>query len=322
MSDKTAIQWTDRTFNPWWGCSRVSPACRFCYADRDARRYGFDIWRRKGPRRMLSDGNWQRPVKWDREAREAGVPAKVFCASMADVFEDHPQVADARKRLWDLIDETPWLIWQLLTKRIENVAKMAPWGDSWPANVWLGTSVESQRFADERIPELLAVPAAVRFLSCEPLLGPVDIGMPEDHSGHARDWAGDRWEYECLDCSDAAEGTSVRWTTPSGPCVNWLICGGESGPKARPSDPAWFRSLRDQCQRSAIPFFMKQLGEWRPLRNGEYPPPGRTRTIGRPGGIPGPILVRHGGHNGDPATWPADLRVREFPPQPVPASAA
>jgi protein gp37 len=295
MSDKTAIQWTDHTFNPWWGCSRVSPACRFCYADRDARRYGFDIWRRKGPRRMLSDANWQRPVRWNREAREAGVPAKVFCASMADVFEDHPQVVDARKRLWDLIDATPWLIWQLLTKRIENVIGMAPWGtSSWPANVWLGTSVENQRFAGERMPILCQFPVT-RFISAEPLLGPVVL-------------------------AEAWRGAGINEPDEHG--LDWLICGGESGPNARPSDPAWFRSLREQCEDSQIAFFMKQLGEWRPLLHGEYLPRGRTRTVQRPDGSPGPVLVRHGGHNGDPATWPADLRIRRFPPQPVPAGAA
>lgn len=99
MSDITKIEWTDHTFNPWWGCSRVSPACRFCYADRDARRYGHDLWRRHGQRRMLSEKNWERPLKWNRDAERAGVPEKVFCASMADVFEDHPDLEESRKRL-------------------------------------------------------------------------------------------------------------------------------------------------------------------------------------------------------------------------------
>lgn len=175
MGDTTGISWTDKTFNPWWGCSRVSPACVRCYADAQAKRYGHDVWRRKGPRRMLSDANWAKPVRWNREAEAAGVPFKVFCASMADVFESHPQVIEPRQRLWGLIETTPWLIWQILTKRIENVAEMAPWGDDWPANVWLGTSVENQRYADERIPVLLDVSAKVRFLSCEPLIGAVDL---------------------------------------------------------------------------------------------------------------------------------------------------
>jgi protein gp37 len=277
MGDVTGISWTDHTFNPWWGCSRVSPACVHCYADSQAQRYGHQVWRRNGPRRMLSEANWARPLKWNRDAERAGIPAKVFCASMADVFEDHPQVAEPRKRLWDVIEATPWLQWQLLTKRIGNVAAMAPWGDSWPASVWLGTSVENQKYADLRIPELLAIPAAVRFLSCEPLLGPVDIGMPEDHSAHEREWYGDRWEFGCLDCAADDDEHFVRWVIPSGPCISWVIGGGESGPKARRSDPAWFRSLRDQCAAAGVPYFMKQTGavlarEWGcPDRKGHIP---------------------------------------------------
>ena len=155
----------------------MSPACWFCYADRDAQRYGHQVWRRHGPRRMLSEANWQRPFRWNRDAERAGVPAKVFCASMADVFEDHPDVAARRERLWGLIEATPWLIWQLLTKRPENIARMVPWGGEWPPHVWVGTSVENQRYAGERIPILVsaAARARIRFLSCEPLLGTVDL---------------------------------------------------------------------------------------------------------------------------------------------------
>src|SRR5690606_3921590 len=170
MTEFSKIEWCDHTFNPWWGCVRVSPACRFCYADTQARRYGHQVWRKRGPRRLLSDANWAKPLKWNRDAEKSGVPAKVFCASIADVFEDHPDVAEPRKRLWNLIEATPWLRWLLLTKRPENIAAMAPWGAEWPPHVWVGTSVENQRFAEERIPILLRVPAAVLFLSCEPLL--------------------------------------------------------------------------------------------------------------------------------------------------------
>jgi protein gp37 len=149
VSTTTKIEWTDHTFNPWWGCARVSPACRFCYADGTATRWGHELWRRKGPRRMLSEANWRNPLKWNRAAEAVGQPAKVFCASMADVFEVHPvaevnaQLDAARLRLWSLIEQTPWLIWQLLTKRPENVAALIPWTEEWPANVWLGTSVKT-----------------------------------------------------------------------------------------------------------------------------------------------------------------------------------
>ena len=262
MSDNSKIEWTDHTFNPWWGCARVSPACRFCYADTLASRWGHEIWRRKGPRRMLSEQNWRHPLKWNRDAERAGVPAKVFCASMADVFEDHPQVAEPRKRLWGLIEATPWLRWQLLTKRPENVAGMVPWGDSWPSHVWLGTSVENQRYADERIPILLRLPAAVRFLSCEPLLGPVNlIGQGGNLAGPCFYALPDPPEHDDGDpaCQDHGAGQCSRCRF-----VDWVIAGGESGPKARPSHPDWFRSLRDQCVTAQIPFFFKQWGQWRP----------------------------------------------------------
>lgn len=243
MSDTTAIQWTDHTFNTWWGCSRVSLACRFCYADGLAHRYGHELWRRSGPRRMLSDANWKKPLKWNREAERASKPALVFCCSMADVFERHPvdeinaQLDSARARLWDLIGETPWLHWQLLTKRIENVADMVPWGFDWPANVWIGTSVEDQRRADERIPVLLTLPARVRFLSCEPLLGPVDLTLVD---------------------FDGATGLHVLENPPRG--VDWVIAGGESGAKHRPMNLDWARSLRDQCADAGVPFLFKQVG--------------------------------------------------------------
>jgi protein gp37 len=227
MGDLTHIQWTTHTFNPWWGCSRVSPACRFCYADRDASRYGFELWRRHGERRMLSENNWRKPLKWNRDAEAAGIPAKVFCASMADVFEDHPQLAEPRERLWGLIEATPSLRWQLLTKRPENVASMAPWGADWPAHVWLGTSIETQRWADVRVPQLRAIPAEVRFLSAEPLLGYVNL---REHLA-----SGD---------------------------IHQVIVGGESGAgaKVRPMDIAWARHLIIQCRDLGVAAFMKQTG--------------------------------------------------------------
>lgn len=259
MSTASKIEWTDHTFNPWWGCARVSPACRFCYADATATRWGHDLWRRKGPRRMMSEANWRNPLKWNRAAEAAGQPAKVFCASMADVFEVHPvaevnaQLDAARLRLWSLIEQTPWLIWQLLTKRPENVAALAPWTDAWPANVWLGTSVEDNQRATERIPVLLPTNAQTLFLSCEPLLEDVDLS-PWFTGEHAA--AGRR--------------------------PDWVIAGGESGAKAHPMHPDWARSLRDQCRAADVAFFFKQWGEWAPvgLGIGVFRPP--ERLIGPP----------------------------------------
>lgn len=264
MGENSGIQWTDHTFNPWWGCARVSPACRFCYADDLAKRYGHQVWRRKGPRRMLSEQNWHRPVTWNRDAERLGVPAKVFCASMADVFEDHPQVAEPRKRLWDLIEHTPWLQWQLLTKRPENVGGMVPWGDSWPANVWLGVSVENQRYADERIPLLVESGAQTLFLSCEPLLGPVDLSV----------WLFPEYEPHC--------GLER-------PEVDWVIIGGESGPKARATELGWIEDLLNQCHAARVPPFIKQLGKVA----------GREFDAGPKGG--------------DMDRWPPYLQHRHFP---------
>lgn len=287
MSDATKIEWTDHTHNPWWGCSRVSPACRFCYADRDAHHWGFDVWRRRGPRRMLSDANWQRPVKWNRDAERTGAPAKVFCASMADVFEDHPDVIDARKRLWDLIDATPWLIWQLLTKRPENVAGMVPWGDDWPESVWLGTSVETQRFADQRIPVLIGVPAKTRFLSCEPLLGRVDLSRYLWLTGATT--AGPF--YDCLGRRRGRGGGigGMALTQVRSRDIAWVIIGGESGPKSRLTELAWIEDLLNQCHDAEVAPFVKQLG----------------KVLG--------AQFDAGPKGGDIDRWPAYLQHRQFP---------
>ncbi len=249
MGSNSAIEWCDATFNPWWGCLKVSPGCANCYADTLATRYGFTIW---GPaatteRRLFGENHWQEPLRWNAAAAKAGVRKRVFCASMADVFEDNPQVEEARFNLWRLIEATPMLDWLLLTKRPENIEELVPlrWVDDVPqSNVWYGTSVENQEQADTRIPILLAVPAVVRFLSCEPLLGPVDL-RPYlwEEAGPA--WAG-------LNVAD--------------PGIHWIITGGESGAKARHCDPAWVRSIRDQCQEvnavvpGAVAFFHKQWG--------------------------------------------------------------
>ncbi len=246
MSAGTTIEWTEATFNPWWGCSRVSPGCVHCYAATTAKRYGHgELWRRHGERRTFGEKHWAEPLKWNRQAEERGRPVLVFCASMADVFEDHPALPPERERLWELIEATPWLVWQLLTKRPENAASMAPWTGAWPSNVWLGASAENQRWADQRVTELLAVPAAVRFLSCEPLVGPVDLDGP----GH-------------LDVKDG------------GAMIGWVIVGGESGARPRPMDLSWARSLVADCQAAGLPVFVKQLGTaWARGHSEEYTHP-------------------------------------------------
>lgn len=237
MGADSKIEWTHHTFNPWWGCQRVSPGCEHCYAETFDRRLGGEHWGPGVERRFFGDKHWNEPLRWNREAEAAGERRRVFCASMADVFEDLPELAPHRARLFALITETRSLDWLLLTKRPENAQHL--WsqaqydafdgaeslGPTWAGNIWIGTTVEDQRRAEERIPHLLRIPAAVRFLSCEPLLGPLHL-FGEHESA-----------------------------------IDWVICGGESGRGARRMEADWARSLRDQCALDGVAFFFKQWGE-------------------------------------------------------------
>lgn len=237
MARTSGIEWTDATFNPWWGCERVSPACARCYAEHLAKRWGHTVWGGDGsPRRFLSEAHWRAPLKWNRDAVAAGMQLKVFCASMADVFEDRADLEPWRHRLWELIESTPALSWQLLTKRPENVERMAPWS-TWPANVWLGVSVENMRFT-HRADVLREIPAAVRFISAEPLLS--TLFGPAARNRRPLDL--DR--------------------------IDWMIAGGESGAGARPTSERWLLELRDACLDRGIAFFLKQLGGWPDKRGG------------------------------------------------------
>jgi protein gp37 len=258
MGADTAIEWADHTFNPWTGCTRVSPGCDHCYAAELAKRNPatFGSWAPGGARKRTSAANWQKPLAWNRKAEAEGRRMRVFCASMADVFDNQvPQ--QWRRDLWLLINATPHLDWLLLTKRPQNIAAMLPsgpgmpeWGAGWP-NVWLGTTVENQAEADRRIPHLLAVPTAKRFLSCEPLLGPVYLRFVHDEETG-----------ECI------EGGFPMFGARPTNRLHWVIAGGESGPGARPMHGDWARDLREQCAAAGVPFFFKQWGEWR-----EFPTP-------------------------------------------------
>lgn len=335
---QTTIEWTDFTFNPWHGCVRVSPGCKNCYAEAfDRRTHGTarhldskgnvrePHWGADAPRRFFGDKHWNEPLKWDRDAAEAaGVRRRVFCASMADVFEDRPDLVEPRARLFSLIQETQALDWLLLTKRPENIDRLlTPWIlehiEGPLTNVWLGTTVEDQERADERIPHLLTVPAAVRFLSVEPLLGPVDLAGRLGGS----DYLGDR--------HDDAPGEAG---------IDWVIVGGESGANARPCPVDAIRSVVDQCAAGGVPCFVKQLGTrvWvdfyadEPLAEWSRE---RERCVwdsdgmGKVGGIeavckwhPRDGQPRAGAvievalrsrKGADPAEWPEDLRVRQWP---------
>ncbi len=218
MGQNSSIEWTDHTFNPWWGCTKVSPGCTNCYAETFSYRYGHDIWGPKKSRRIFGDSHWQEPLKWNKQATQRNQRIRVFCASMADVFEDNSSVTQEREKLWKLIEETPMLDWLLLTKRPENMRKFIPWGANWPVNVWAMTSVENQEQAEKRIPVLVETPAVVKGLSVEPLLDAIDL-------------------------------------SPWLPKVDWVIVGGESGSHARPLNPQWVMDIRDQCISANTPFF-------------------------------------------------------------------
>lgn len=318
--ENSAISWTTHTFNPWRGCTKVGEGCKHCYADTLSKRNPgtLGIWGPKGTRVVAAEAQWKLPGNWNfKAAMDAGTAKKlgdspperprVFCASLADVFEDWAgsmvdasgipvkakgpwkcceeshaiTMANARLRLFRLIFETPNLDWLLLTKRPENITRFiadgmnrawgipnkhspfAQWMEDWltnhkvPANVWIGTSVENQATADERIPHLLKVPAAVRFLSCEPLLGPV--------------------QFRNVPGFNLAGSAGQELTRNL-----WVIVGGESGSGARPMEESWADSIRMQCQIAGVPFFMKQLGGTKDKRH-------------------------------DIETFPMALRKREFP---------
>ena len=268
MSENSKIEWCHHTFNPWIGCTKVGPGCDHCYAEGWAKRSGIVQWGPGAERRRTSDTNWKQPLKWNAEAERLGIRYRVFCASLADVADkDVPM--EWRRDLFERIRVTPYLDWLLVTKRIGNFMRQAEeviqhieampdwnednphpfealrnWLADWvvlskpPANLWLGITVVNQAEADRDIPKLLQVPAAVRFLSMEPLLGPVLIDtllceLPEDEDG-----------------------------APYPGRLDWVIVGGESGPKARPMHPLWARALRDQCAVAGVPFLFKQHGEW------------------------------------------------------------
>ena len=187
MAQTTGISWTDHTFNPWWGCVKVSPACTNCYAERDSKRYGHDVWGSSSRRRFFSEKHWQEPLKWNKKAAADGVRRRVFCASMADVFEvlpdGHPdaeQMTSSRDDLMVLICETPSLDWLLLTKRPEEMARYFS-DRPVPDNVIAMTTAENQEWLDKRINHLLAVPARRRGLSLEPLLGPIRLDQCAPH---------------------------------------------------------------------------------------------------------------------------------------------
>lgn len=316
MGKDSKIEWTDHTFSPWIGCTEVSAACDHCYA-RDfmtKKPRWATAW--SGDRFRTSADYWKQPLKWNREAERSGIRRKVFCASLADVFDN--QVDPAwRADLFGLIEATQSLDWLLLTKRPQNAKKMiiaarrsilgsneiderhVSW--AWP-NVWLGTTTENQEEADRRIPHLLAVPAKVHFLSMEPLLGPVDLTCVV------------RPTLNGAFIDNALTGfISAGVGGMFGHKIDWVITGGESGPGARPSNPQWFRDIGKQCADAGVPWFHKQHGDWADytqlperVNSWERTEPGQGRIFWQTY-HPAPVRVDPYGRSAFETVWPFRL---------------
>lgn len=257
MGEVTGIAWTDSTFNAWIGCQRVSEGCVHCYAEAlDARKRwgGVTHWGPTAPRRRTAASTWAKPITWNAKAKKLGVRPRVFCSSLADVFEDRAEIVPWRQDLFDLIRKTPQLDWLLLTKRPENIQRLWPvlslgWGARFWPNVWLGTTVENAKRAVDRIDVLSSIDAAVRFLSIEPLI---------EHPG-------------TLDLRR----------------IDWAIIGGESGPGARPFNIGWARDLVRQARAVGTAPFVKQLGAHTISDGlGMYGPGERLHTVDPAGSDP------------------------------------
>lgn len=244
MGEFSKIEWTDHTFNPWIGCQKVSAGCDNCYAEAMMdRRYGRVKWGPHGERVRTAPANWRKPYQWDKAAKAMSVRHRVFCASLAD-WLDNKAPQQWREDLAVVIEETPHLDWLLLTKRPENFDRLAPWrSDALPPNVWLGVTCEDQERYNRRWPVLSEIRAAVRFISYEPAIGPLE-----------------------------------PWGRP-----DWIICGGESGPGARYMPPEWARDVMAYCASDGIAFFMKQMSGKKPIPIGllvrEFPGPQLTAAI-------------------------------------------
>ena len=296
MAADTLIEWAKHTFNPWRGCAKISAGCKNCYAEnaapvRIARSKGLETWGVGAAREIASESMWRQPLLWNRKAKEAGERHRVFCASLADVFEDYQgpsaeAIKAARLRLWALIEATPHLDWLLLTKRPQNVMGMIP--DSWraemPRNVWMGCTVENQEAAEERILALLEFPSKVRFISQEPQVGAIDWARIEILMSYRYP------EGAYLNALTGHMSHNDRFTPR---LVDWIIVGGESGHNARPFDVAWARKTVEQCKAAGVPVFVKQLGA-------------NPWLDGRPYAI-------ESKKGGEMSELPEDLRLREVP---------
>lgn len=245
MAEVTKIEWVDHTFNPWIGCTRIiggpeGSACDNCYAASMSHRRGWARFEAGAPRKRTTTAYWRQPTLWNKKAAAAGRRAKVFGPSLGDPYD--AEVSDEwRAEYMDVIEACPWLDFILLTKRPQVAVKFHE-GRKVPDNLWPGITAENQKMLDLRAPTICSIPAKVHVLSAEPLLREIDASP---YLGTGRN------------------------------SLSWVIAGGESGPKARPSHPDWFRALRDQCRAAGVPFFLKQWGEWRGYLPTEHKPSGK-----------------------------------------------
>ncbi len=357
MAENSSIQWTDHTFNPWIGCTKVSPGCAHCYAEElDRKRFSKTMdggtkdkpvshWGKGAPRHLTS--TWSEPVRWDLNARncdaccnfnmpvrpfgefgpltqcrQCGGPtrnSRVFCASLADWLDDEVPIEWLADLMSLVLRKTPNLNWLLLTKRPQNWRDrlikciqnthcdpldindlIATWLDgNAPRNVWLGTTVEDQKRADERIPALLNIPANIRFLSVEPMLELISLDqffwrLPEPI---------------CEDCPKDVDCVCGYQTAKENdlPSIDWVIFGGESGPGARPCHIEWIRDGVKQCRAAGVAPFVKQLGSVPVQDNDLQFAIGDTPVQGFSG------IELKDPKGGDWSEWPEDLRIREFP---------
>ena len=268
MGKNSKIGWTDHTFNIVWGCAKVNEECKNCYAEAQSKRYGFDVWGPDKSRRILSRKYWKEPLKWNANAIVDNKRALVFCGSMCDWLEDHPTVNEERKKLFPLIKATPWLTWLLLTKRPENMRRLV--GEKintvteLPRNIMLGVSAGTQETYRQMWPRMAGIGHGLdipTFVSLEPLLGPINLGVIYSYNS-----------------------TVIM--------PDWIIIGGESGPKARPVEVRWMLDLVKQAKEHDVPIFVKQMGtDW------------AKKSIAHKDDPKGEVME----------LWPHPLQIQEYP---------